>query len=76
VAPSQLADNVVTIVEQITDLDWMISTLDVILGIFLLVVVRSEDLLLLVILFRTRRLTSLFELIFSQLSDLGTDHGY
>ena len=49
VAPAQFPDNVVSVVEEIANLDRMVASLAVITGGLLLVVIRAENLLLLLV---------------------------
>ena len=51
-SPSQLPDDVVSVVEEVADLDRVVAALLVIPGSFLLVIVRSKDLLLLLVLLK------------------------
>ena len=52
VSPAELPDDVVSVVEEVADLDRVVAALLVIPGSFLLVIVRSKDLLLLLVLLR------------------------
>ena len=51
-SPSQLPDDVVSVVEEVADLDRVVAALLVIPGSFLLVIIRSKDLLLFLVLLR------------------------
>ena len=48
-SPSQLPDDVVSVVEEIADLDRMVAALTVITGSLLFVVIGAQDLLLLLV---------------------------
>ena len=50
VPPAELPDHVVSVVEQVSDLDRVVSSLAVVTGSLLLVVIRPEDLFLLLLL--------------------------
>ena len=50
----KLPDDVVSVVKQVPDLDWVVSPLLVVTGGFLLVIVRPEDLFLLLFLLGVR----------------------
>ena len=50
VPPAELPDHVISVVEEVPDLDRVVPSLAVVTGSLLLVVIRSEDLLLLLLL--------------------------
>ena len=53
VAPAELPDDVISVVEEVSDLDGVVASLLVVTRCFLLVVIRAEDLLLLLVFLHT-----------------------
>ena len=53
VSPAELPDDVISVVEEVSDLDGVVASLLVVTRCFLLVVIRAEDLLLLLVFLHT-----------------------
>ena len=62
--PSQLPDDMVSVVEEVSDLDRVVTPLLVIPGRLLLIVVRPKDLFLLLILLNRQKLSLIFCFVF------------